>query len=442
SGARKGVGFKSPLSHDVTSQPKPSLRVEPFSIRVEEEVFVDLRLRIRNTRWPDPAPGAAWRQGTDLEYLRQVLAYWAEEFDWRARERELNAFDQFRTELDGVRIHFVHEPARRGTGIPLILTHGWPSTFAELLPLVPLLTDPEAHGIDGPSFDVVIPSLPGYGFSERPARTGVTTRYTAGLWHSLMRGLGYERYGAQGGDFGAGVATFMALDDPEPMIGLHLSNLEVSPYTGSGFRPLSDAERGYLDQYQRWVDVDRGYGAIQSTRPQTVGYGLNDSPAGLAAWILEKWRAWADSRGDIEARFSRDFLLTTVTIYWATQTITSSMRDYFDNRWSGVIIGPDDFVDVPTAIAVFANQFIDDGAPPREWAERLYNVRRWTPHVQRRTLRPRRRARTPGAEHRDLLRRTLKNPTSRRLERRGCPRIRSASARCDPGRAEGRVQDS
>ncbi len=206
-----------------------SLRIAPFSIRAEEEVLSDLRARIRNTRWPDQVPGSAWEQGTDLEYLRQVLAYWADEFDWRARERELNAFDQFRVELDGVHIHFVHERAPCGRGTPLILTHGWPSTFVELLPLVPLLTDPEAHGIDGPAFDIVIPSLPGYGFSERPARTGVTMRYTAGLWHSLMRGLGYERYGAQGGDFGEGVTTFMAMDDPGPMVGIHLSNLEIRP---------------------------------------------------------------------------------------------------------------------------------------------------------------------------------------------------------------------
>jgi pimeloyl-ACP methyl ester carboxylesterase len=360
------------------SQPKPSLHIEPFSIRVEDEVLSDLRTRIRNTRWPDQVPGVSWEQGTDLQYLRQVLAYWADGFDWRAQERKLNGFDQFRAELDGVRIHFVHVRARRGRGIPLILTHGWPSTFVELLPLVPFLTDPQGQGIDAPPFDVVIPSLPGYGFSERPARTGVTTRYTASLWHSLMRGLGYERYGAQGGDFGAGVTTFMALDDPEPMVGIHLSNLEISPYTGPGSQPLSEAERRYLAQKQRWSDVERGYSAIQSTKPQSLGYGLNDSPAGLAAWVLEKWRSWADCRGDLDGRFCRDFLLTTVTLYWATETITPSMRDYFDNRWFGVTMGPDDFVDVPTAIAVFANQFVPEGAPPREWAERLYNVRQWT----------------------------------------------------------------
>ena len=360
------------------------LHITAFSIKIEAEILSDLRARIRNTRWPDRAPGTAWEQGTDLEYLRQLLAYWADGFDWHARERELNAADQFRADLDGIHIHFVHERARHGHGIPLILTHGWPSTFVELLPLVPFLTDPGAHGIDGPAFDVVIPSLPGYGFSERPAQTGVNYQHVAGLWHRLMRGLGYERYGAQGGDFGAGVATFMALSNPEPMIGVHLSNLEIAPYTGPGARPLSAAEKTYRERNEAfWLD-EYGYKAIQSTKPQTLGYGLNDSPAGLAAWILEKWRSWADSRGNLDERFSRDFLLTTVTLYWVTQTITSSMRDYFDNdnRRFRVTLGPRDFVNVPTGIAVFANNFVDEGQPPREWAERLYNVRRWTPMLR------------------------------------------------------------
>jgi len=357
------------------------LHITPFSIHIEAEILSDLRERIRKTRWPDQAPGAAWEQGTDLEYLRQLLAYWADEFDWRAQERELNAANQFRAELDGVHIHFVHERARHGHGIPLILTHGWPSTFVELLPLVPFLTDPDAHSIDGPAFDVVIPSLPGYGFSDRPAQVGVNYQHVAGLWHRLMRGLGYERYGAQGGDFGAGVATFMALTDPEPMIGVHLSNLEITPYTGPRARPLSAAETTYLERNEEFWRAEGGYKAIQSTKPQTLGYGLNDSPAGLTAWILEKWRSWADSRGNLDQRFSRDFLLTTVTLYWVTQTITSSMRDYFDNdnRRFRVTLGPKEFVNVPTGIAIFANTFVDEGTPPREWAERLYNVCRWTP---------------------------------------------------------------
>src|SRR5919201_5315985 len=213
------------------------LAISPFSIRIDPEILSDLQARIRNTRWPPRAPGQAWERGTDPDYLKQLLAYWADDFNWSAQEHRLNQFHHFRAELDGIYIHFVHEQARDGDGVPLILSHGWPSTFVELLPLVPLLTDPRAHGIDGPAFDLVLPSLPGYAFSERPNRRGVNYRYTAGLWHWLMRGLGYERYGAQGGDFGAGVATFMALDDPGPMLGVHLSTLEMAPYTGPGSRP-------------------------------------------------------------------------------------------------------------------------------------------------------------------------------------------------------------
>ena len=311
--------------------------------------------------------------------MKGLLDYWSGQFDWRAQERRLNEFHHFRADVDGSLVHFVHERARGSGGIPLILTHGWPSSFAEFLPLVPLLTDPQGHGIDGPAFDVVIPSLPGYGFSERPARTGVTTRSTARRWHALMRGLGYERYGAQGADFGAAVTTYMALDHPEPMLGIHLSTAEVPPYTGPGSRQLSPDERRFVDRNQQWSDVERGYSAIQSTKPQTLGYGLNDSPAGLAAWIVEKWRSWSDSSGDLDAHVSRDFLLTVITLYWVTQTITSSMRDYVDNRWSGVPIGPDDYVTVPTAVASFANHFVAEGEPPREWFARLYNVRQWTP---------------------------------------------------------------
>src|SRR2546426_901616 len=210
------------------------VQVSPFTIQVPDRVLSDLRARIRSTRWPPGAPGAEWGQGTDFEYLKHLLGYWADGFDWRAQERELNRFKHFRVEIDGVAIHFVHERARQGSGVPIILTHGWPSAFTELLPLVPLLTEPHAHGIDGPAFDLVIPSLPGYGFSGRPARANY--RSVAALWHRLMRELGYERYGAGGGDFGAGVTTLMALDEPQPVIRIHLSNLELSPSTGEGSR--------------------------------------------------------------------------------------------------------------------------------------------------------------------------------------------------------------
>ncbi|MEO6324774.1 MAG: epoxide hydrolase family protein [Thermoanaerobaculia bacterium] len=352
------------------------LHTVPFTIHVPDEVLSDLRTRIRSTRWPGRAPGSAWGQGTDLDYLKRLLAYWADGFDWRAEERRLNTFGHFRAALGDVQIHFVHERARTGTGIPLILTHGWPSSFLELLPLVPFLTDPEAHGIDAPSFDVVIPSLPGYGFSERPAQA--TYRTVARMWHELMHGLGYERYGAGGGDFGAGVATYMALENPAPMIGIHLTTMELSPPTGEGTRPLTEAESVYVSEVRRWDEVERGYSAIQSTRPQTLGYALNDSPAGLAAWILEKWRAWSDSDGDLEAYFSKELLLTMLTLTWATETITPSMRDYFDNRWHGANIRPGDRVEVPVGFANFDRSYVSEGSPPREWAERLYDIRRWT----------------------------------------------------------------
>ena len=354
------------------------MTIEPFTLHVDDAELANLQARIRNTRWPPNASGPAWSQGTDLGYLRSLLSYWAGGFDWRARERELNRRDHYRTRLDEVQIHFVYEKARTGRGIPLILTHGWPSCFIEWLPLVPLLTDPAAHGIDGPGFDVVIPSLPGYAYSERPERTGVNYRYVAGLWHRLMRELGYERYGAGGGDWGAGVASLLALDVPDAVIGLYLTTFELDPYRGPDAAPLSAAEQAYLAIRDGWDARERGYSAIQSTKPQTAGYGLTDSPAGLAAWILEKWRSWSDSSGDLDAHLSRDFLLTLLTIYWTTGSITTSMRDYYDNRWTKVELGPDDHISTPTGYGVFTRHFVDEGEPPQEWAARLYNIQRWT----------------------------------------------------------------
>jgi pimeloyl-ACP methyl ester carboxylesterase len=343
------------------------MQIEPYVVAVPDAVLDDLHDRIRRTRWPDPAPGAAWGQGVDLAYLRDLLSYWTAEFDWRGRERELNRYTHRIADVDGVRIHFVHRP---GTGrLPLVLTHGWPSTFVEMLPLIDRLDD---------RFDLVVPSLPGYAFSQRPPHTGVDRDYVAGLWHRLMQGLGYQRYGACGGDFGAGVATLMALSQPDRMIGIHLSTAEITPYTGPGSPALSAEEQAYVEQVTRWEETERGYSAVQSTRPQTLGYGLNDSPAGLAAWVLDKWRSWSDSSGDLDARFGRDVLLTMLTVWWASESITSSMRDYYDNRWHATPIGPQDLVRTPTAMAVFANEFVPEGQPPRSWYERLYQIQRWT----------------------------------------------------------------
>ena len=355
------------------------LQAEPFGVRIDPAVIEDLRTRVRNTRLPEAAPGQPWAQGTDRDWLSGLLTYWAEAFDWPAAERELNRFAHYRARIGGTVVHFVHTRARSGTGIPLILGHGWPSCFAELLPLVPWLTDPAAHGIDGPAFDVVIPSLPGYGFSPRPdVAGGVTYRYVARLWRDLMRGLGYPRYAAGGGDFGAGVATFMALDDPGPLLGLHLTNLELAPYTGPGSRPLSAAERDFLRQSERWDRAERGYTAIQSTKPQTVGYALNDSPAGLCAWIAEKLWAWTDHPGDLGQVLTASQVLDNITVYWLTGTAASSARLYWESiaqvtEW--FTTAASDNITVPAGCSIFPKEV---PRPSRRSAQRRFtNIVYW-----------------------------------------------------------------
>jgi pimeloyl-ACP methyl ester carboxylesterase len=329
------------------------MAVEPYRVRVPDDVLADLDARLRHTRWPDQVPGIGWEQGTELGWLQHLVSYWADEFDWRAWERRLNALDQF--SWDG--IHFVYQRASSGQGVPLILTHGWPSSFLEYVDVLPLLE----------YFDVVVPSLPGYGFSPRPPETGINYRYVSERWHRLMTELGYARYGAGGGDFGAGVATFLALDHPDSVIGIHLTTPELTPEVDD--EELADAERAYLAVRRGWDAVERGYSAIQSTKPQTIGYGLNDSPAGLAAYLGEKWYSWSDVRPP------DDFLCAMLTVYWATQTITSSMRDYWDNRRFPVEA---DFVSTPTAFGIFAHETVAEGEPPRSYLERLYNIQRWT----------------------------------------------------------------
>lgn len=341
------------------------MRIEPYTVDVPDEVLDDLRQRIRRTRWPEPAPGEPWSQGVDRDYLHDLLDDWAS-FDWRVQEARLNRYEHRLVEIGGINVHCVHHRAPGG-GPALVLTHGWPSTFLEPLELVGRLGD---------RFDLVVPSLPGYGFSTRAGH--LNRRSVADLWHALMQGLGYDRYGAHGGDFGAGVATFMALRAPERMSGIHLSTPEVWPYDGPGSPPLTEAERAYVAHVAHWDATERGYSAVQSTRPQTLGYALQDSPAGLAAWVLDKWRSWSDSGGDLDATFGREALLTMLTLWWVSGSITSSMRDYYDNRWHGAVLGPGDRVRVPTAMAVFANEFVPEGEPPRSWYERLYDIRRWT----------------------------------------------------------------
>jgi len=291
--------------------------IQPFTVQIPEADLVDLQTRLARTRWPDAIAGADWEYGTSLAYLYDLVRYWQEHFDWRAQERAINAFAHFRATVHGVGIHFIHQ---RGTGpapLPLIITHGWPGSFIEMLKIIPLLSDPARYGGDArDAFDVVIPSLPGYGFSDRPGERGMHPFRIADLWAKLMVGLGYQRFGAQGGDWGSSVATCLGLAHAGAVVGMHLNYIPGSyaPYLGPGARGLSAAERVFQQERERWLQTEGGYGQIQRTKPQTLAYGLNDSPAGLAAWIVEKFRAWSDCDGDVERRFSKDELLTNSAI--------------------------------------------------------------------------------------------------------------------------------
>jgi pimeloyl-ACP methyl ester carboxylesterase len=351
--------------------------VQPFTVDIPESVLQDLRERLERTRWPDDSPDSGWDYGSNLAYVRELVEYWRTEFDWRAQEQAINRLAHYRTNVDGSGIHFILERGRGPAPLPIVLSHGWPSTFSEMLKIISLLTDPAAHGGDpADSFDVIVPSLPGYGFSDLTTERSVNVARIADLWARLMtEKLGYSRFGAHGGDWGAAITGRLGHNYPELLVGIHVTAVALLPYLGPGAPELSDAERAFLDAREEWVSGEGGYAHLQGTKPQTLSYGLNDSPAGLAAWIVEKFRTWSDCDGDVEARFSKDELLTNITVYWATQTINSSTRMYYESRRSGRELPRGERVEVPCAVAQFPK---DLGYPPREWAERVFNLQRWT----------------------------------------------------------------
>ena len=349
-----------------------------FQIHVEDAVLDDLRDRLSRVRWPDEIVGTGSAYGLEPAGLRDLVGHWRDGFDWRERERALNGLAQRNVRVDGLGVHLVHERGRGPKPLPLLLTHGWPGTFAEFVKIIPLLTDPVSWGGEpGDSFDVIVPSIPGYGFSDRPVSPGMNSRRVAGMWAGLMTALGYERFGAQGGDWGASIATWLAVDHPSRLAGIHLNYIPGSyrPDPGPGAPEPSAAERLFLVERDRWLEDDGAYGHLQRTRPQTLAYALHDSPAGLAAWILEKLTEWSDCGGDPLRRFSRDEILTHVTIYWATGTIGSSMRLYLESKATPLHFRAGERVAVPTGVARFAKEA---PMPPREWVERVYDVRRWS----------------------------------------------------------------
>jgi pimeloyl-ACP methyl ester carboxylesterase len=342
-----------------------------FHVDVSDGVLSDLRARLRRTRFSPASSPQPWAAGTDPAYLRSLVGYWADGFDWREAERQLNLLPHHLADIDGQRIHFLHiRAAGERPSLPLILTHGWPSSFVEMLPLVPLLTDPARFGGDpADAFDVVIPSLPGFLFSELPPDRPMTRETTARTWHTLMTEvLGYTRYGAFGGDIGAGVTSWLAVHHPETVAGIHL----IHPGAPANLDDLTEAEHGFLEALDAFDEKDRGYSEIMCTRPDTIAAALQDSPAGLAAWILDKYRAWSDCGGDLESRFDRDDLLTVLTLYWATGTIGSSFRQYYD--WKPTPERP--VVTVPTGVTMSAEPVFRD--MPRSLAERAYaDLRQW-----------------------------------------------------------------
>jgi pimeloyl-ACP methyl ester carboxylesterase len=347
----------------------------PFRVDVPDEVLADLRERLERVRWPDEVPGGGWTYGTDLSYMRELVDYWRAGYDWRKAEAALNELDHYAVPLGGIDLHFVHQ---RGTGpapMPLLLAHGWPGSFFEFHRLIPLLTDPGGSGADpSDAFTVIAPSLPGYGFSFRPGQPRFDFAAMADLFAALMEVLGYERFGAHGGDWGAAAVSSLAASNPGRLIGLHLNFLFVRPEKVAP-RERSAEEAVYFEALEHWQREGMGYQWIQGTKPQTLAYGLTDSPVGLAAWIVEKYRAWSDCGGDVERRFSKDVLLTAVMLYWVTGAINSSFWPYYAVRHGSPPLPRGQRVQVPVAYAEFPGEII---RPPRSWAERVFDIRRWT----------------------------------------------------------------
>lgn len=350
------------------------MKPQPFQINVPQTVLDDLQERLARVRWPDEISGAAWDYGTNLEYLKELTDYWRDDYDWRAQEADLNRFEHYKADIDGFGLHFIHE---RGTGPnprPLLLLHGWPDSFYRMVKIIPMLTDPARYGGDpADSFAVIVPSLPGFGFSDRPSERGEDVSRTAERLSRLMTELGYERYAIHGGDGGSPLAQYLAFTQPEAVTGIHLTDIGWHTSMTLDRSTLSEVEEQYLAELDRQGMSESGYVMIQGSKPPTLAYGLNDSPVGLAGWIVEKFRAWSDCGGDVEQSYTKDELLTNIMIYWVTQTINSSIRSYYEGMHSSAMYAIQR-VEVPVGMALFPK----DNPPPRELAERSLNVQRWT----------------------------------------------------------------
>jgi microsomal epoxide hydrolase len=372
------AGWLAPVSI-LAGEPPAATRVDdadklrPFRIQVPDATLEDLKQRLARTRWPDEIVDAGWDYGVPLGYLRDLCEYWRTGYDWRKHEAELNALPQFMTKIDGVDVHFLHVRSKHENATPLVLVHGWPGSVAEFQKIIPMLTDPTAHGgTADDAFHVVAPSLLGFGFSGKTAERGWSSQRMAEAIAKLMARLGYTRYGAQGGDWGGGIVRWLASGDPEHCIGAHSNFPAGSPPSDDPQRDVTPQEMERHQQRVRELNDHRAYGAIQGTRPQTLGYGLNDSPAGLAAWIIDKFWAWSDHGGDLENSFTKDELLTNITIYWVSETMPSSVRIYFESshnqpRPPSMTPFASRGRPAPVGFALFPKEI---NVPPRAWVQR------------------------------------------------------------------------
>ncbi|WP_137744902.1 epoxide hydrolase family protein [Robertmurraya siralis] len=353
------------------------MNISPFNIKISNKQILDLKKRIELTRWPDEIPGSQWNYGIPLKFMKSIIGYWKDHFDWRMVEEKMNMYPNYKTNIDGIELHYVHVRGSGSNPLPIIIPHGWPGSFYEMLDIIPYLTTPEKFGGDrNESFDVVIPSIPGHGFSSSSLRPGFDDRKVADIFVKLMNLLGYDKFGAHGYDLGASILGLMCLDYPEKMIGYHTTSPgNPSPYISKD-TVLTKAEEKFLAYCKQWYNDEAGYAHLLGTKPQTIAYSLNDSPVGLAAFILEKWYLWTDPpSGNILNHFDKDTLLANVSIYWLTETINASNRYYYEGKYTK---WPDknDFSTVPLGVSLNATQYHE--RPPKEYVERLFpNIVYW-----------------------------------------------------------------
>jgi pimeloyl-ACP methyl ester carboxylesterase len=359
--------------------------MQHYNININRSVLDDLKARINATRWADEIDNEKWEYGTNKKYLQELCNYWKTDFNWKAQEDYLNSFQHYKTNIDNTGIHFIHEKGRGTSSVPLLLIHGYPDSFVRFLKMIPLLTEPDENGF---SFDLVIPSIPGYGFSDIPSESGMNTKRIAGLFAKLMtEELGYEKFISHGGDWGSGITEQLALYHENSLLAIHLTDVPFQHALAPLPDDASNAEKKYVKNTGIWQQKEGAYSMIQSTKPQTLAYGLNDSPVGLASWIVEKFKSWSDDSGNIENVFTKDELLTNITIYWVTGTINSSFRLYNETMKAimQAMYNPltklnpfdktGDKSEVPAAFAIFPK---DISSPPEEFAVRFFNVQQWT----------------------------------------------------------------